>query len=84
METNNTNNTLTPKEKADILVSDFLQTIIFSIKQNIEAEVLPAAIQCAILTVDRLISCTKNGLGHTIYSKEYWVQVKEELIKMKQ
>ena len=37
------------------------------------------AIQCALIAVEELIECTKNGLGTTKFSKEYWQQVKYEL-----
>jgi hypothetical protein len=25
--------------------------------------------QCALIAVDEIINCTKNGLGHTVFSK---------------
>jgi hypothetical protein len=36
----------------------------------------------ALIVVDEIIECTKNGLGLTKFSKEYWQEVKQELEKL--
>jgi hypothetical protein len=36
----------------------------------------------ALIAVDEIINCTKNGLGVTVYSKEYWEEVKQEIEKL--
>jgi len=38
--------------------------------------------QCALIAVDEIMDCTKNGLGLTKFSKEYWQDVKQEIEKL--
>ncbi len=38
--------------------------------------------QCALIAVDEIMDCTKNGLGLTKFSKEYWQEVKQEIEKL--
>lgn len=38
--------------------------------------------QCALIAVDEIIKCTNHGLGLTPYSKEFWQEVKKEIIKL--
>jgi hypothetical protein len=64
---------MTPKEKAKELVIKFS---IGGFQQRNDG------IQCALIAVDEIINCTKNGLGHTIFSKEYWQEVKKEIEKL--
>ena len=35
--------------------------------------------ECALIAVDEILNCTKNGLGITKFSKEYWQEVKTEI-----
>lgn len=64
---------MTPKEKADQLYRyyiDYTQGY-YNCKE------------CCLIAVDEIIDCTKNGLGLTKFSKEYWQEVKQEIINYK-
>ena len=68
---------LTAKDKAKELVNQFQDSI-----TGLEGyEWWDSAKQCAIIAVDEIINCTKNGLGLTKFSKEYWQEVKKEIEK---
>jgi len=43
---------MTPKEKALNLVDNYLGTIIFNISESIDASIIPAAKQCALICVE--------------------------------
>jgi hypothetical protein len=81
---------MTPKEKAKELVEKYLNTIIhFPYIDTEDGNCIGtgymthnSAVRCAINAVDEIIECTRNGLGTTKFSKEYWEQVKEELKKL--
>jgi len=49
---------MTPKEKAKELAIKFDK-----LGETDNAK------QCALIAVDEIINCTKNGLGHTVFSK---------------
>jgi hypothetical protein len=71
---------MTPKEKAQELVSKFKElpqegTLMFYLAFEL-------AKQCALIAVDEIMDCTKNGLGLTKFSKEYWQEVKQEIEKV--
>ena len=69
---------MTPEEKAIKLVDTYLATIVFNIKENINASVIGAAKQCALICVDEIL---KNTL---IIPKvlNYWEEVKQEIQKL--
>lgn len=67
----------TPKEKAEELVSKFTP-----FADTYHYGNLANAKQCALIAVDELKQSTKNGLGITKYSKEYWQEVKKEIEKL--
>lgn len=82
METNETG-ALSQKEKAKQLVLTFMQNIIFSIKQNIEADTIEAAKQCALIAVDEIISAIDWHEFETPNKEiEYWQEVKTEIQKL--
>ena len=62
---------MTPKEKAKELFLKDHNLWIFG-NSNM-------AKQSALIAVDDIINCTKNGLGTTKFSKEYWQEVKQEI-----
>jgi len=69
---------MTPIEKAAELVDKFtdIEVVVrFSDRFLYKHE----AKQCALIAVDEIMKVTKNGLGLTIYSKEYWIEVKKEI-----
>jgi len=71
---------MTPKEKAIELFSKFenikvIDLFHFGMEWHMSQ-------QCALIAVDEIINCTKNGLGVTVYSKEYWEEVKQEIEKL--
>ena len=63
---------MTPKEKAKSLVDRM---------ERSKDMPYQYAKQCALIAVDEILDCTKNGLGLTKYSKEYWFDVKKEILK---
>ncbi len=66
---------MTPKEKADKFVKKM-----YAVHSNSASDItLYFAKQCALIAVEEIIECTRNGLGTTKFSKEYWQQVKSEL-----
>jgi hypothetical protein len=71
---------MTQKEKAESLVDHYLGTIIFNIKQNVEADCINVAKQCALILVDEIIEFG-NGLG-VREPMMYWVGVKQEIKKL--
>ena len=38
--------------------------------------------ESALISVNEIIDCNRNGLGLTKYSKEYWEEVKKEIKKI--
>ena len=72
------------KEKAIELVDKSMSTIIFQIKQNIEADTIPASKSLAINTVNEmLILIDKLRLYiHYDYELMYWNNVKKEIEKI--
>ena len=74
---------MTPKEKALQLVDKYLGTIIFNIQESIDATVLPAAKQCALICVDELMEFTIHKKSDLYYKFEiYWKEVKQEINKL--
>jgi hypothetical protein len=67
---------MTPKEKAKELVLSYYNV---NGETNYDGISWGMAKQCALIAVDEIINCTKNGLGVTVYSKEYWEEVKKEI-----
>lgn len=66
-------------EKAEELINNYYivcQEFTEEIQCSIQAK------QCALIAVDEILDCTKNGLGLTKFSKEYWQEVKEEIYKL--
>jgi len=71
---------MTPKEKAEDLVDKIYYCQRYADGEDyMPLEAYKRAKQCAIITVDEIIDCTKNGLGITKFSKEYWQEVKQEI-----
>jgi hypothetical protein len=70
---------MTPKEKAREFVVDYYSVHGETIYDGITWGM---AKQCALIAVNEIINCTKNGLGVTVYSKEYWQEVKQEIEKL--
>jgi hypothetical protein len=70
---------MTPKEKALELYNKF-----YGVKDGLGKYPMcfDTSKQCALIAVDEIINCTKNGLGVTVYSKEYWEEVKKEIEKL--
>ena len=70
---------MTPKEKALELVDRQMMSIIINIKQDIEACVINAAKQCALICVDEILSQFnwKPSAGLS-----YWQEVKSEIHKL--
>jgi hypothetical protein len=71
---------MTPKEKAESLVDNYLGTIIFNIKQDMKADCINAAKQCAIILVDEI-----TEFGNSLGLREpmmYWNNVKQEINKL--
>jgi hypothetical protein len=68
-----------PKEKALELYNKF-----YAVKDGLGKYPMcfDTSKQCASIAVDEIINCTKNGLGVTVYSKEYWQEVKNEIEKL--
>jgi len=78
---------MTPQEKAEELLIKMYQPLPASKeaekgKEHLYYNQYNAAKQCALIAVDEIINCTKNGLGLTKYSKEYWQEVKQEIEKL--
>ena len=76
---------MTPKEKALQLVDKYLGTIIFNIQESIDATVLPAAKQCALICVDEIQEHAQMVDGEfegytTTYA--YFKSVKQEIEKL--
>ena len=73
-----------PIDKAIELVDKSMSTIIFQIKQNIEADTIQASKSLAINTVDEmLILINKLRLYiHYDYELNYWDNVKKEIEKL--
>jgi hypothetical protein len=67
---------MTPKEKAKELFDKYSFVEIANYTSMFEVK------QCALIAVDEIINCTKNGLGHTVFSKEYWHKVKTDIEKL--
>jgi len=90
---NQTNNMLDPKEKAEELVGKFYEFMPFrdcKLTSCIESEDIIidmeklSAIQCAIIAVDEIIKENyKHGTQLSLDRQEYWLSVKEEIIKLK-
>jgi len=77
------------KEKALQLVDKYLGTIIFNIQESIDASILPAAKQCALICVDETIITLKGlHIGDKICKEnvldeiEYLKEVKQEIEKL--
>ncbi len=68
--------TMKPKEKAQEIFNKMYQ--VDDIMGNYPM-CFDTAKKCALIAVEEIIECTKNGLGTTKFSKEYWQQVKYEL-----
>ena len=74
---------LTPKEKAEELVSKYITNQNSWYLENlVDGLRIAHAKQCALIAVDEIMDCTKNGLGLTKFSKEYWQEVKQEIEKL--
>ena len=74
--------TLTPKEKAKELYNKML-FYQFESHIYIERKIINwSAKKSALVAVDEIVECTKNGLGLTKFSKEYWQEVKQEIEKL--
>ena len=73
-----------PKEKAFELVDEAMRTLIFQIKQNIEADTITASKCLAINTVSEIVKNNSELLDGLKYHEElnYWEEVKEEIIKL--
>jgi hypothetical protein len=67
---------MTPKEKAKELWNKFFYAQVTEGDFTLDGEI---AYKCALIAIDEIINCTKNGLGVTVYSKEYWEEVKKEI-----
>lgn len=90
---NQTNNMIDPKEKAEELLGKFYEFMPFrdcKLTSCIESEDLIidmeklSAIQCAIIAVDEIIKENyKHGTQLSLDRQEYWLSVKEEIIKLK-
>lgn len=72
---------MTPEEKAKELVESFMAKIIFSINQNIEASVIEAAKQCALIAVDEILKC-HIWKYNSVEPYKYWQEVKKEIEKL--
>jgi hypothetical protein len=70
---------MTPKEKAEELIRKYYT---WGINKEGQSLSWLEAKQCALIAVDEIIDCTKNGLGITKFSKEYWQEVKQEIEKL--
>ena len=71
---------LTSKENAKKLVDRFYHEMNpYAPDSNISFR---QAKQFALIAVNEIIDCTKNGLGLTKFSKEYWQEVKQEIEKL--
>ena len=70
---------MTPKEKAKELWNKFFYAQLTEGDFTLDGEI---AYKCALIAIDEIINCTKNGLGVTVYSKEYWEEVKQEIEKL--
>jgi hypothetical protein len=74
---------MTPKEKAEELVSKYITNQNSWYLENlVDGLRIAHAKQCALIAVDEIMDCTKNGLGLTKFSKEYWQEVKQEIEKL--
>lgn len=72
---------MTPKEKAIELVDRFMLRIILNVQSNINFSVMESAKECAILSVDEIISaCEYNNVE--FYNTQWWNKVKEEINKL--
>lgn len=90
---NQTNNMIDQKEKAEELVGKFYEFMPFrdcKLTSCIESEDLIidmeklSAKQCAIIAVDEIIKENyKHGTQLSLDRQEYWLSVKEEIIKLK-
>ena len=90
---NQTNNMIDPKEKAEELLGKFYEFMPFrdcKLTSCIESEDLIidmeklSAIQCAIIAVDEIIKENyKHGTQLSLDRQEYWLSVKEEILKLK-
>ena len=70
---------MSPKEKAKELVNKYFKdSDLLTYKELGWIQ----STECALIAVDEIINCTRNGLGDTIFSKEYWQQVKQEIEKL--
>lgn len=58
---------MTPTEKAEELINKYWR--------------VNDSGYCALIAVDEIIDCTMPGQGFTKYSREYWIQVKQEIEK---
>ena len=72
---------MTPQEKAKQLYNKFNPHCLVKNFYGDDVEVASTK-QSALIAVDEIINCTKNGLGLTKYSKEYWQEVKQEIEKL--
>jgi hypothetical protein len=76
---------MNPKEKAAELVYKFIDIENLGrfsndgFSQFSTSLAKKQAKQCALIAIDEILKVTKNGLGLTIYSKEYWQEVKKEI-----
>ena len=77
---------MTPKEKAKDLVDEYLDQIQMLDKYglNLYSENLYFSIQCAIIAVDELLNDCDASSPFEEKRINYWQEVKEELIKLKQ
>ena len=79
---------MTPKEKAEELVNNFLESS-FDLRDGYNArEIYLYAKQCALIAVDEIISCLKDDdfyiQGETNINEiiDFWQQVKQEIEKL--
>jgi hypothetical protein len=71
-----------PIDKAIELVDKAMGTIIFQIKQNIEADTIPASKSLAINTVDEIFKSIRWSSDFNNEQKNYWNEVKKEIEKL--
>lgn len=80
---------MTSKEKAEELFNKYFSEIRMPsdcegcmMCVNKCGNMVAIAKKYALIAVDEVINCTRNGLGVTLFSKECWQEVKQELEKL--
>lgn len=74
-----------PNEKAIALVDKYLGTIIFNIRQNIEADCVEAAKKSALICIDEIIDEIRefdNMDGYAQSRIDYFQEVKNQITQM--